>query len=200
MRAAACPDGGLLWRISVRASGGTAARSGARGRLGTGSRAGVSVLERRRSRVRVRALCERALRRLHVVERLQARRGVHVDGDGDGVPSGVARAAAAGSCAARLRPPPSAPPSPSPSPAAGDPFARARQSCADETNRYRATLRLPPLAVRPQASACGDDEARGDAQANRAHASFSASASRARRTSAPAGRDRRTPSSRRASR
>lgn len=60
-------------------------------------------------------------------------------------------------------------PTPSPVPSSGDEFAVARQRCVAEINGYRASMRLPALAQRPDKEPCSDTDARGDAQTGRAH-------------------------------
>lgn len=56
-----------------------------------------------------------------------------------------------------------------PPPASSDRYGAARQRCVDETNAYRARLRLPPLVRRPDKEPCSDADARGDASSGQVH-------------------------------
>lgn len=72
-------------------------------------------------------------------------------------------------------PPPQPGPIPStvpPSPPPGDPLFAARQSCLERTNAFRARANARPVVRRTDRETCGDDQARSDASANRAHATF----------------------------
>lgn len=73
---------------------------------------------------------------------------------------------------------PSAPPPrpgqpvPGPAPAPSSSLEAARQACVHHTNQHRASVGAAPLARRPDREACIDREARDDAAAGAAHATF----------------------------
>lgn len=72
-------------------------------------------------------------------------------------------------------PAPAPPEAPSTPTQAGnnDPYAIARDFCAQRINQYRATLGKPPLARVPVAEYCTDRQAVSDSQTKTAHGAFS---------------------------
>lgn len=63
-------------------------------------------------------------------------------------------------------------PAPTTPPAGPDVFAAARHACLERTNGYRARVGVAPLSRRADHEACTDQQAKDDAAANRAHATF----------------------------
>ncbi|HYP88696.1 MAG TPA: CAP domain-containing protein, partial [Polyangiaceae bacterium] len=64
-------------------------------------------------------------------------------------------------------------PQPQPAPgAAGTPLERARQSCVQRTNEYRARVGVAPVARRPDTETCLDAQARSDGISRTAHGAF----------------------------
>ncbi len=61
---------------------------------------------------------------------------------------------------------------PRPDASTSDPFAQARQDCVDRINAFRATEGKPPYARWTAGEACGDDQARRDADSNTPHGNF----------------------------
>lgn len=65
-------------------------------------------------------------------------------------------------------------PTASPAPAAStDPYAAAREFCAQRINQYRASIGRQPLVRVPVAEACTDQQAVSDSQMGTAHGAFS---------------------------
>ena len=57
-------------------------------------------------------------------------------------------------------------------PPVNDAFASARHACLERTNGYRARVGVAPLDLRRHHEPCTDGQAKDDAAANRAHATF----------------------------